>query len=50
MKKKKQQEESTTLSLRIEADLKDQLIDLAKEDDRNLNNYVVRIIKDHLES
>lgn len=42
-------DEKTRTIISIEKELKSQLENLAKQEDRSFNNYVVKILKDHVQ-
>ena len=42
--------ENTRTNITISKELKAQLEELAKKDNRSFNNYVVKILKDHVQS
>ena len=42
--------ENTRTNITISKELKSQLEELAKKDNRSFNNYVVKILKDHVQS
>ena len=43
-------EDKTRTIISLEKDLKAKLESLAKQEDRSFNNYVVKILKDHVQS
>ncbi|WJV20686.1 hypothetical protein QU593_09750 [Rossellomorea marisflavi] len=42
--------EKTQTLIRLDSDLKKSIEELAKKDDRSFNNYVVKILQDHVQN
>lgn len=43
-------EDKTRTIISLEKDLKSKLESLAKKEDRSFNNYVIKVLKDHVQS
>ena len=43
-------ENKTRTNITIEKDLKEKIEKLAKEDDRSFNNYLIKVLKEHVAS
>ena len=43
-------EDKTRTIISLEKDLKAKLESLAKQEDRSFNNYVIKVLKDHVQS